>query len=390
MKRFVKRALERFDRLDLDQLRKIFSDISTDNELLEAVLNSMSAGILVAENRHRIVFINKAFRRLVPLAKKDVAEELVWQVVDDNEIAGFIRGTLLSKEKVTEREFTLANGYTKTISFSIAPIVKDRTIQGNLVHVEDVTERRIREARLRRAEALAALTTLTAGVAHEIKNPLGSIGIHIQLIQKQMRDRELIETKTVDKYLNVINEEVSRLNKVVLDFLFAVRPMDIKLETTDLNRIIAELLDFLRFELENAHVTLAAELGEVPEINMDEKYMKQALLNIVQNALQAMPDGGSLIVKTFQRGERVFVEIIDTGKGIPEGLIEKVFEPYYTTKEFGSGLGLTIVYKIVKEHMGEIFVNSKEGKGTTFGMSFPIPQKVKRLIGFDNNPIADP
>jgi two-component system, sporulation sensor kinase E len=382
MKKFVKRAIERFDRLDRDQLKKVFGDVSTENELLETVLNSMSAGIIVLDNTHRIVFINKTSTRLVPFTKKDLTEEIVWMVIDDNEISRFIRDTLIAQEKVADREYTLVNGYTKTVSFSIAPIAKDKSVQGNLIQIEDVTERRIREARLRRAESLAALTTLTAGVAHEIKNPLGSIGIHIQLIQKQMRDRELIETKEIGKYLNVINEEVSRLNKVVLDFLFAVRPMDIKLETGDLNRVIAELLDFLRFELENAHVTLTAELGTIPEIDLDEKYMKQALLNIVQNALQAMPEGGSLAVKTFQRGERVLLEIVDTGKGIPEGLIEKVFEPYYTTKEFGSGLGLTIVYKIVKEHMGEIFVNSKEGKGTTFGVSFPIPQKVKRLLVF--------
>jgi PAS domain S-box-containing protein len=349
----------------------------------------MSAGIIVVNNRHRIVFINKASKRLVPFSKRELSEAVVWQAVSDYEISKFIRDTLLRQEKVTDREFTLVNGYTKTISLGFAPIVKDQRVQGSLIHVEDVTERRIREARLRRAESLAALTTLTAGVAHEIKNPLGSIGIHIQLIQKQMRGNEFIKTKEVEKYLNVINEEVSRLNKVVLDFLFAVRPMDIKLETGDINRVIGELLDFLKFELENARVSLSVELGDIPEIELDEKYMKQALLNIIQNALQAMPDGGSLLVKSFARGERVQIEIIDTGKGIPEGLVEKVFEPYYTTKEFGSGLGLTIVYKIIKEHMGEIFVNTKEGKGTTFGMSFPVPQKVKRLLGFtgDSNEI---
>jgi two-component system, sporulation sensor kinase E len=387
MKKFVKRALDMIERLDLDQLRKMLGDISSENDLLETVLNSMDKGIIVVDQRDRIIFQNKTSKRLIPFAKKDLSDAIIWQVVLDEEIARFMHETLASQEKVTDHEFTIENGYSKTISLSFMSIVKDQRLQGSLIHIEDVTERRVKEARLRRAENLAALTTLTASMAHEIKNPLGSIGIHIQLIQKEMRDKTQIETAEVGKYLNVINEEVSRLNKVVLDFLFAVRPMDIRLESGDINRVISEILEFLKFELEQGHVSLTVSLGDLPDIELDEKYMKQALLNIIQNALQAMPDGGSLVVKTYIRGERVFVELVDSGKGIPEGQIEKMFEPYYTTKEFGSGLGLTIVYKIVKEHMGEIYVNSKEGKGTTFGMSFPVPQKVKRLLdwrGEDN------
>jgi two-component system, sporulation sensor kinase E len=388
MKKFVKRALDKIDRLDIGQVKRMFGDISGENELLESVLNSMDAGIIVTDNENRIVFINKASKRLIPFLKKNPADEIIWQAIDDKEIAQFTEKVLTNQEKVVGREFTLGNGYTRTIALDFSPIVKDQRVQGNLIRIEDVTERRVKEARLRRAESLAALTTLTAGVAHEIKNPLGSIGIHIQLIQKEMRGKEQIETKEVEKYLNVIGEEVTRLNRVVLDFLFAVRPMDIKLEIANLNGVTKELLDFLRFELENARVTLEEELSEIPEIQLDEKYLKQALLNVIQNALQAMPDGGRLRVKTYARGERVYIEITDTGIGIPEALVDKVFEPYYTTKEFGSGLGLTIVYKIIKEHLGEIFVNTKEGKGTTFGMSFPIAQKVKRLLDYTKEGIG--
>jgi len=168
-----------------------------------------------------------------------------------------------------------------------------------------------------------------------------------------------------------------------MDFLFTVRPMNAELEYDELNRLIQELVEFLRPELEQAGIDIRLELAEpMPQIRMDERYMKQAVLNVVKNALSAMPDGGTLSIRTAVRGNHLQLRISDTGVGIPDENLEKIFEPYFTTKEFGSGLGLTIVYKIVKEHLGEIAVDSKVGKGASFTLSFPIPQKEKRLIGY--------
>jgi two-component system, sporulation sensor kinase E len=263
------------------------------------------------------------------------------------------------------------------------PLVREGAIQGNVIHIEDVTEKRAREARLRRAESLAALTTLTAGVAHEIKNPLASIGIHIELIRKLIDGRKSVPARMVAENLAVIKEEVDRLNRIVVDFLFAVRPMNAELVPDDLNRLIRELMGFLRFELEQAGITVELELLEpCPLIRLDEKYMKQVLLNIVKNAISAMPNGGKLRLATSCKASMLVLAISDTGVGIPEENLDKIFEPYFTTKEFGSGLGLTLVYKIVKEHLGDIEVSSKVGQGTTFTLSFPIPQKEKRLIGY--------
>jgi two-component system, sporulation sensor kinase E len=382
MNKFVKKALEKFDKLDKNQVKKILSDISDENELLETVLYSLEHGVIVVDQDHRILLLNKASQRLIPLINDDVFDREVWEAVDDKEISYFLLDSLSKQEKVFDREFTLGNGHKRTISFCLMPLVRDKKIHGNLIHVEDVTEKRTREARLRRAESLASLTTLTAGVAHEIKNPLGSIGIHIQLIQKQIKEKDVIETKDIKDALDVINEEVTRLNRVVLDFLFAVRPMDSKPELRDLNILIMDLLQFLKYELEEAHVELKVDLEKIPFIEMDEKYIKQALLNIIQNALSAMPGGGTLTVRTFIEDEHVLVEIKDTGNGIPDDIQDKIFEPYFTTKDFGSGLGLTLVYKIVKDHLGEIYIHSKEGIGTSFFMSFPIPQKEKRLLEF--------
>ncbi|MBN1412084.1 MAG: PAS domain S-box protein [Spirochaetales bacterium] len=383
MKRFIQKALEKLDKMDFSKIKNLVLDISLENSLLEMILHSMTSGIIVLDRENRISLMNKASRRLIPFVSEDVYEKVVWQTVSDVEIANFLKMTLLNQERVKDKEFAIINkGNLIVISCSTLPLVKERRIEGTLINVQDITEKKAKEARLRRAESLASLTTLTAGIAHEIKNPLGSIGIHIQLIQKMMKNKDCLHPNDIGGYLDVINEEVNRLNKIVVDFLFAVRPMDLKLEDSDINELIKDLLEFLKFELENAGVELETELGEVPVIPVDEKYLKQALLNIIQNALSAMPDGGVLKIITAQDDDKFLIKITDTGHGIPQDVMEKIFEPFFTTKEFGSGLGLTLVFKIVKELQGDIMVNSKVGEGTTFIISLPIPQKEQKLIDY--------
>jgi signal transduction histidine kinase len=202
-------------------------------------------------------------------------------------------------------------------------------------------------------------------------------------MKKEMNGKEQIETRKVRENLLVIKEEVDRLNRIVMDFLFTVRPMNAELSYDDLNRVVQDLLEFMRFELAEAGITLETEfMKPSPQILMDERYMKQAVLNLLKNAISAMPEGGKLKVQTEQKGNEFCLKIRDTGVGIPEENMDKIFEPYFTTKDFGSGLGLTLVYKIVKEHLGDIEINSKVGEGTTITLSFPIPQKEKRLIGY--------
>jgi len=385
MKRFVKRALEKLDKMDIERIRAILWDLSSDNEVFQMVLDSMTDGVVVTDTENRVLMFNHSSERLVPFTACDLTERILWEVIEDEEIAGFIREKLERQETVRDREFVMENGADRIVAYSIMPLVRDGSIQGSLLHLEEVTEKKAKEARLRRAESLAALTTLAAGVAHEIKNPLGSISIHIQLMQKEMQGRQTIPTAKFREYLEVINEEVDRLNTTVVDFLFAVRPMDAKLTDQDINQIIQELIDFLKFELENANVGLELNLRDVPEIRVDEKYIKHALINLIKNGLDAMPEGGTLSISTSLRNGSVVVEVADTGTGISEENVAKIFEPYFTTKDFSSGLGLTLVYKIIKEHNGEISLRSREGEGTAFVLTFPVPQGEKKLIGFEGD-----
>jgi PAS domain S-box-containing protein len=383
MRRFLQRALEKIEKMDRSQIRKLVSDIAGENELLEMVMESMSDGVLVTDREDKILLVNKSAERMLPFTNDELVERSLEEVIGDEEIRDFLTENLRGLDRVLDREFTLGNGYSRILSLSIMPLVRQGWITGNVIHIEDVTEKRAREARLRRAESLAALTTLTAGVAHEIKNPLGSIGIHLELMKKEMSGKRQIETRKVMENLLIIKEEVDRLNRIVMDFLFTVRPMNAELSYYDLNRVVQELLELMKPELAEAGIILETELMKPsPQILMDERYMKQAVLNLFNNAISAMPEGGKLRVQTVHQGSEVRLKISDNGVGIPEENMDKIFEPYFTTKDFGSGLGLTLVYKIVKEHMGDIEINSKVGEGTTLTLSFPVPQKEKRLIGY--------
>ncbi|MFW5827534.1 MAG: two-component system sensor histidine kinase NtrB [Alkalispirochaeta sp.] len=385
MRGFVRRALEKLSKLDSEQLEQLLQTVAVENERLAVVLDSMNDGVLVTDEGHRPILVNKAAERLVPLISgRIIGDRPIWSVIADPDISQFVQTALENDESVTDQEFALDHGgTTRILSCSLSPLVQAGHIRGNILQLVDISEKRGREARLRRAESLASLTTLAAGVAHEIKNPLGSIGIHNQLIQKMVSKLDQEEAERINSYLTVIDEEIERLNRIVVDFLFAVRPMDTKLEDGDLNALISDLLGFVQYELEQADIEVSRDLDEdLPQLKLDPKYFKQAMMNLVKNAISAMPEGGTLRVITQKRGDQALLRISDNGTGMSPDVRDKIFEPYFTTKDFGSGIGLTLVYKVVKEHMGDISVISKEGHGTTFTITLPLPQREQHLLGW--------
>jgi PAS domain S-box-containing protein len=401
MRHFIRRALQKINKLTMEQIQALLFSAAAEIDRLETVLDSLTDGILVCDTEHNLILVNKLAERLIPVSYEQ-ENTPIWFSVRNEKVAEFLETTLINGDRVEEREFDIeVKGIQRLLSIGVLPLVRDHQVTGSLIYIEDITEKRAKEAKLRRAENLASLTTLAAGVAHEIKNPLGSISIHIQLIQKAMNtNREMFNHahpqgqdhigqepmryfNLLDKYIGVVNEEIDRLNRIVVDFLFAVRPMNMEFRKGNVNSIIGDLMEFVGYELEGSHITYVLEMGEdFPLIDVDERYMKQALLNLVKNAMAAMPDGGILTIKTKAQDTEIQISISDTGIGIPEENRLKIFEPYFTTKENGSGLGLTLVFKIIREHQGEITVKSREGEGTCFIITLPIPQKEQRLITY--------
>jgi PAS domain S-box-containing protein len=404
MRDFIRRAIKKLPKLTPEQIEDLVITSAEEIERLETVLESLTEGILVCDTGHSLVMANKYAERYLPIVLHEPGPAPVWTAIRDEKIAEFFENALSSGDRVEEREFVVdSKGPVWILSVSILPLVRNRQVVGSLIHVSDVTEKRNKEVRLRRAENLASLTTLAAGVAHEIKNPLGSISIHIQLMQKAVAaNRRLFQNfhsgktdqagqnpaacfDTLDKYIGVVNEEIDRLNQIVVDFLFAVRPMDMNLREGDINGLIGELTDFVRLELEEERIECDLDLDrDIPAIDMDERFLKQALLNLIKNAASAMPGGGRLGIETARKDGEVQICVRDTGIGIPEENLSKIFDPYFTTKDTGLGLGLTLVFKIIREHRGEITVKSREGEGTCFTISLPIPQKERRLLGFED------
>jgi PAS domain S-box-containing protein len=396
MRDFYNRAIKKLDKLTAEQSRELLASAALEIDRLESVLDSIPDGILVCDEKHCLTMANKYAQRILPLSYSETGGVPLWKAVQDERVVEFFQETLLSGDRVLEREVDAeTQGINRLLSISVLPLVRDHRITGSLIYIEDITEKRSREARLRRAENLASLTTLAAGVAHEIKNPLGSISIHLQLMQKALakkpnraagtRNRPSPDMALLDRYLGVLNEEVDRLNHIVVDFLFAVRPMTLELREENINNIIRELTDFVHCELEKARIKCELELDqELPRALLDERYMKQALLNLIKNAQAAMSGGGTLSIKTSGMDDKVRISVSDSGEGIREENLSKIFEPYFTTKETGTGLGLTLVFKIVREHRGEISVKSKVGEGSSFTITLPAIQKERRLLPYDS------
>jgi len=401
MRLFIKRALKKIGKLNTAQIHDLLVLASTEIDRLETVMDSIIMGVLVCDKAHKLILANKAARRFLSIASYEQGKETLWSIIPDDIVAEFLAHTLITADKVEGKEFSLdVNGKERFLTFSVTPVVQDQKVTGSLILVGDITERKSKEARARRMESLASLTTLAAGIAHEIKNPLGSLSIHVQLIQKAMIAQEKLCTeirrsaetecdpgkhfRQIDKHLQIVNEEIDRLNSIVVDFLFALRPINADLKLGDINALITELAGFVSFELKNDNIECALDLEEnLSAINFDPGLMKPALLNVIQNAAAAMSDGGKITITTEEADDEIRIIVADNGAGISEENLSKIFEPYFSTKKNGTGLGLTVLFKIVKEHRGEVSVKSREGEGTVFTITLPKPQVERRLIAYE-------
>ena len=228
------------------------------------------------------------------------------------------------------------------------------------------------ERRARDAERLAELGTLTGGLAHEIKNPLSTVQLNLQLLAEDLTPDNPAYPRIVNR-LQTVQKETSRLRDILDDFLRYAGQLELDRQPTDLNELLEDLVDFFLPQAQAQRAKLRLRRSEEPLVaEVDSKLIKQALLNLMINALQAMPEGGELILSAARQDGQALVDVIDTGKGIAPEALEKIFDAYYTSKKGGTGLGLAMTRRIVREHGGELTVKSEQGRGSDFSLRLPL------------------
>jgi two-component system, sporulation sensor kinase E len=252
---------------------------------------------------------------------------------------------------------------------------------GHVIILRDITESRRNAQQTIESERLNALRLLAAGVAHEIGNPLNSLHIHLQLMDRTVQKLHNDEKAELEQSIDIARSEVNRLDSIVTQFLKAIRPSRPQLRPENVNTIVEEAVRFFAPEFQDREIVVEQELrSDLPSLQLDRDQMKQAFYNVIKNSVEAMHRDGKLRIRTDLADTHVIVRFIDTGGGMTAENLGRVFEPYFTTKASGSGLGLLIVRRIVREHGGELSIESSEGRGVTLTIRLPFIDKRIRLL----------
>ena len=390
MREFMRKAIKKSETMNESQLKNFVKLIADEYALLDSTMDSLQGGVIFLNKKNKIIRSNRTAARILESHLSDSQEKNVWEYVNEIPVRNFIAAAIQNESGRISKEFNLCtDDKTKYIEVVVLPLVKEKKIKGTVITIYDITEKRKEEIKTRRLESLASLTNVAAAVAHEIKNPLAAISIHLQLLKKITVNNAPAEEKT-KKHIFVIEEEIERLNKIVVDFLFAVRPLKFEFAPVDVNSVLKNLCETFFDEFDGKGITMSLNLAEnLPKIQGDERFLRQVFMNILTNAGAAMPSGGFLDIATNAKTDFITVTVSDSGQGILPENLNKIFEPYFTTKHDGTGLGLTIAYKIIKEHGGDISVYSDFGMGTSFRFMLPIVRRGFNLLLSDKTNRAE-
>jgi signal transduction histidine kinase len=358
---------------------------------LESAVQLLEDAVGLVDAKGALLFGNPAFRALLPGAATGVAlSSLVTQDHPLARIAGEALVTRQAKGPVSAL-FSTVRGEPAERLISAQPVADQRGgLVGIMLTVRNLEYLARVESTVRYSRKLAALGRLSAGVAHEVKNPLNAMMIHLELLRQKFTARPVavatagrgagavaaaappVAVSDAMQHLNIISGEIRRLDEVVQGFLKFTRPEDLKLQPIALAALLGEVLPIVRATSDDQNVQLLLECDGAIEVNGDAGMLRQAFLNLALNACQAMPSGGTLRISGEPvRGRRVLVSVADTGIGIKPEHLKRIFDLYFTTKEAGSGIGLSMVYRTIQMHDGEIEVESTPGKGTTFRILLP-------------------
>ncbi len=347
-------------------------ELRSNEQYLESFINNTSDAIVVIDMEGQALRINRAFEKIFGWSSEQVVGQQmlsipvdlvaetreVWQRVKDG---GQVTGLETKRQR---KDLRLID-----VSVTVSPIRDD---QGKVVALaciyRDITERKRTEELLRQSDKLSAVGQLAAGVGHEIRNPLAVIKGFIQLLQQRYTGSE--------EYFDIMLSEVDRIEEIIREFLLLAKPQMISFSQHDLHTLLENIVVLVGTQaiMNNVQIRLEFEPG-VPPVECDKNQMKQVFINLVKNAIEAMPSGGEVTVKVCRQGQdKVQIMFSDQGCGIPEHKLSRLGEPFFTTKEKGTGLGLMVSYKIIHNHRGSISVSSKVGRGTRFKINLPLVQ----------------
>jgi PAS domain S-box-containing protein len=353
------------------QLRGVHEIFSTMRENMNSVMAGLEDGLLLFTRDARAVMISPAAEKFLGAPAGQFLGRRVTEIFPPGHPlhdALHIESDEL-REVAAETELQTSEG-PKRVSVSVQAIQEDGERMGALVTLRDLDSLESINTQLQVSERLAALGRITAGVAHEVKNPLNSMRLWLENLKESLP----AETDGASlQAVQVLDKEIDRLDAVVKRFLDFTRPMDIRLEATQLAELLKEVLEIAKPQLQKANIQLAQLLPiDVPEVYVDRALLKQAVLNLVLNAAEAMPNGGQLRLVLSRRGEMAEITVGDTGKGILPENRQKIFQLFFTTRPGGSGIGLASAFRIVQLHNGSIDFTSEVGRGTTFRIELPL------------------
>lgn len=356
--------------LTLEGLKGSQSRLRRVEAFRDILISSLPVGLIATDNQGQIILFNRFSQEMTGLSEETVlggTPAILTGFPELQEIFDF-HGEQREVPEQREVQLLSGTGVSHTVQLSrLAIIDKDDRYVGTLLMMQDLSQLKRLEKDLRKSERLAALGKMAAGVAHELRNPLSSIKGLALLLQSKFggggKDRE---TATI------LVQEVERLNRSISELLNYARPQRLQKEDVDLKGLLEKAGSLIRIDAEATGVEVSVDLpAELPLIQADEDKLKQVFLNLFLNAIQAMADGGELTISAARDGSKIRVQVTDTGCGISPEDLPRVFDPYFTTKPDGTGLGMAMSSKIIEEHGGQITLDSKEGQGTSVIVEIP-------------------
>ncbi len=388
---FLEKLIARLDRVEPGEVQSLLFRLMRERGFLERVFEALREGVVVLDPDGTITFVNQAACRFFGLdAGKAVGQRLASQV------RGLDWAGLAKPGKVVSRDMEVFYPENRYLNFYMAPIAdsgKAGDAQlGYVMLVRDITQSRRQAEETLETERLNALTLLAAGVAHEIGNPLNSMDIHLQLLDRKLRKLDPDARAGLGEHLATARGEIRRLDGILKQFLAAVRPSVPQRERQDLHALIEGTLKLLEPELASRNIQVSLDFaGQLPELEVDGEQLRQVFYNLISNAYQSLrASGGRIDLTTRANDYEVIITVADNGSGISPEVMGSLFEPYLTTKAAGTGLGLLIVRRIVREHGGEIEIESEAGAGTRVILYLPRAEKNIRLLGMEpSRPVID-